>query len=160
MPEILFARVVKGGEIGELRRDPTWILSAEFAKASAAELQQIGDSDQRVRSEIAKLTSPWMLRFIQYDPRPARRKVRCPRLAINGDLDLQVYADQNLTEIGKVLTAAKHPDHEIVRLKGLNHLLQTARTGSPAEYSKIEETCAPAALKVVGDFISRRFLER
>jgi len=32
-------------------------------------------------------------------------------------------------------------------------LFQTANTGSPAEYAKIEETISPKALKVIGDWI-------
>lgn len=35
----------------------------------------------------------------------------------------------------------------------LNHLFQTANTGLPMEYSLIEETIAPIALKTVADWI-------
>jgi hypothetical protein len=34
----------------------------------------------------------------------------------------------------------------------LNHLFQTSRTGSPAEYGQIEETFSPTALKAIGDW--------
>jgi len=44
---------------------------------------------------------------------------------------------------------------EIVKLPHLNHLFQTAKTGSPMEYAKIEETFAPVAVEVMGDWISR-----
>jgi hypothetical protein len=37
----------------------------------------------------------------------------------------------------------------------LNHLFQHAKTGSPKEYSQIEETFAPEALKVMGDWIEK-----
>jgi hypothetical protein len=42
-----------------------------------------------------------------------------------------------------------------VKLAHLNHLFQTAQTGSPIEYAKIEETFAPAALEAMGDWIGR-----
>jgi uncharacterized protein len=41
-------------------------------------------------------------------------------------------------------------------LPGLNHLFQTAQTGSPDEYGRIEETIAPAALTRVVDWIVDR----
>jgi hypothetical protein len=40
-----------------------------------------------------------------------------------------------------------------VELPGLNHLFQSAKSGSPAEYTTIEETMAPAALKTISDWI-------
>ena len=39
---------------------------------------------------------------------------------------------------------------------GLNHLFQTAETGSISEYAKIEETISPTALKVIGDWILKQ----
>ena len=41
-------------------------------------------------------------------------------------------------------------------LPGLNHLFQTANTGSVTEYAQIEETFSPAALTVIGDWIAER----
>jgi len=38
----------------------------------------------------------------------------------------------------------------------LNHLFQHAETGALTEYSKIEETFAPEALKIIGDWIKSR----
>jgi len=43
-----------------------------------------------------------------------------------------------------------------VRLPGLNHLLQPARTGLPAEYAQIETTIAPAALDAITAWIRAR----
>jgi hypothetical protein len=41
-------------------------------------------------------------------------------------------------------------------LPGLNHLFQTCKTGAVSEYAEIEETIAPAALKVIGDWIDEQ----
>jgi hypothetical protein len=38
----------------------------------------------------------------------------------------------------------------------LNHLFQTATTGAPSEYGKIEETFSRAALDFLTDWIVRR----
>jgi hypothetical protein len=38
----------------------------------------------------------------------------------------------------------------------LNHLFQTAKTGSPAEYAQIEETFAPVALDKMASWILKQ----
>jgi hypothetical protein len=38
----------------------------------------------------------------------------------------------------------------------LNHLFQTAKTGSPAEYAQIEETISPVALDKIAAWILKQ----
>jgi hypothetical protein len=80
--------------------------------------------------------------------------VRCPVLALDGSKDLQVSASQNLPTIRAAL--ANNPNAEIVELPGLNHLFQTATTGSPVEYGQIDETIAPVALNTMTDWIVKQ----
>ncbi len=110
---------------------------------------------ESVEKQMKVLTSPWFRAFLTYDPRPALEKVKSPVLAMNGELDLQVPTKQNLPAIAAALEAGGNTDYEIVKLPHLNHLFQTARTGSPMEYDKIEETFAPAALEVMSEWIRR-----
>jgi hypothetical protein len=102
----------------------------------------------------ATATSPWFRFFLSYDPAPTLRQVKCPVLAIDGSLDLQVPPKEDLAAIKAALSA--NPDATVKELPGLNHLFQTAKTGAPGEYGEIEETIAPAALAVVGDWIVER----
>ena len=95
--------------------------------------------------------TPWMRTFLKYDPRPTLARVRCPILAINGELDLQVPCRANLDAIAKAVAAGGNAGLVARPMPGLNHLFQTAKTGAPSEYSKMEETFAPAALRVIGD---------
>jgi pimeloyl-ACP methyl ester carboxylesterase len=99
------------------------------------------------------LMSPWYRYFVQYDPADALRKVRCPVLAINGSKDVQVSAAQNLPLIRKLLETAGNKDVETVEFPGLNHLFQTAKTGTPSEYSQIDETIAPVVLEKIAAWI-------
>lgn len=92
-------------------------------------------------------TTPWMLSFLAYDPAVALAKVRQPILVLNGTLDLQVSAKENLAAIRQALKKNRLAD--IRELPGLNHILQTAKTGSPAEYGDIDETVAPSALALI-----------
>ena len=93
---------------------------------------------------------------MDYDPLPALRKVKCPVLALDGERDLQVPAG-NLSNIAAALESGGNRDYEIVKLPGLNHLLQTCVTGTPVEYAQIQETIAPVALDLMSGWILRHF---
>jgi alpha-beta hydrolase superfamily lysophospholipase len=95
----------------------------------------------------------WFRYFIMTDPATFWKKVKCPVLALNGEKDLQVAADENLTAIEKALKSKGNKSVKTIELPGLNHLFQHCKTGLPAEYSKIEETFSPEALKIISDWI-------
>ena len=107
----------------------------------------------QVGTQIRALTSPWFRYFLAYDPATALRKLTCPILVLNGSLDLQVPPAQNLPAIRKALEEAGNTHVEIDELPGLNHLFQTAKTGSPLEYGKIEQTMSPVALDKISTWI-------
>jgi len=109
-----------------------------------------------VAAQIQWVLSPWFRHFLAYDPKPTLIKVKCPVLAINGEKDLQVPPKENLTAIEKALKAGGNENYIIKELSGLNHLFQTAETGSLSEYAKIEETISPTALKIMSDWILKQ----
>ena len=115
---------------------------------------------QRFEASLPQLLTPWMRWFLAFDPQPTLRRLTVPTLAINGTLDLQVPARENLPAIAAALAAAGNRDYRTVALTGLNHLFQTATTGNPAEYEKIEETVAPAALELITEWIRERAAKR
>jgi uncharacterized protein len=104
-------------------------------------------------AQMKSLLSPWTRYFVTYDPQPALEKVKCPVLAVNGEKDLQVSPRQNLPAIEKALRAGGNKDFKVVEMPGLNHLFQTCKTGSVAEYGQIEETISPAALNLISGWI-------
>jgi fermentation-respiration switch protein FrsA (DUF1100 family) len=107
--------------------------------------------------QIKMALSAWFRFFVTYDPKPTLMKVKCPVLAIVGEKDLQVAPKQNLHAIEEALKAGGNENYTVKELPSLNHLFQTAETGSLAEYAKIEETVSPAALKLVGDWINKLY---
>jgi pimeloyl-ACP methyl ester carboxylesterase len=126
-------------------------------KAAMAAIDR-GEAGKLITPEQAKIArlqmSPAMISLIRYDPAPALRALKTPLLAVNGSLDTQVPADEDLA--GIAAATAGHPDVTLRKLDGLNHLFQTAKTGSPSEYVDIEETMSPTALAVIGDWIAAR----
>ena len=120
-----------------------------FVLAQTAKTQ--GLPDDMMEAQISGINTDWFRFFFDYDPSSTLRKVRCPVLAINGGLDLQVPPAQNLPVIRAAL--AGDADVEIDEIPHLNHLFQTAKTGSVLEYGQIEETIAPAALDKMTSWI-------
>lgn len=109
-----------------------------------------------IHAQITMGSSPWMRYFVNLDPSETLNRLKTPVLALNGALDTQVIASQNLPAIAAALEKAGNPDYQISKLPNLNHLFQTATTGGPAEYARIPETIAPIALDVITDWILRR----
>jgi alpha/beta superfamily hydrolase len=110
-------------------------------------------TESEIASLYGQLSSPWFKYFLLSNPANYLEKVTCPVLAINGTLDLQVPAKENLAAIEKSLKLAGNKNYKIVSLKGLNHLFQKTKTGNPSEYATIEETFNQKALEEIGDWI-------
>lgn len=127
------------------------VLEKELKEKLAGEVP-----DAQIGMQIAQVTSPWFRYFLTYDPATALRKVTCPVLVLNGEKDKQVLPSQNLPPIRKALEEAGNKHFEIDELPGLNHLLQTAKTGAPAEYAEIEETMSPVALDKMANWIGKQ----
>ena len=125
----------------------------DWEKMSDEKKEQIGDPEVFLKAQLQSLLSPWLKFFLTYDPRPTLSKVKCPVLAINGEKDLQVPPKENLSVIEEALKVGGNQNYTIKELPNLNHLFQTAQTGVPSEYVKIEETISPEALKIIGDWI-------
>jgi uncharacterized protein len=107
-----------------------------------------------VAAGLTALGSPWFRSFVKLDPAPYWRKVTVPVLAMIGDKDTQVPADENFAAMKAAL--AQNRDASFEKLAGLNHLFQPAKTGLMAEYSKIETTFDEAALDLLGKWLRKR----
>jgi pimeloyl-ACP methyl ester carboxylesterase len=149
--------IVEGADDDAVREALVQLVKVQYANLPEdSPARQPEAMDQLVAGQMAQVTSPWFRFFFAFDPREALREVRCPVLALGGSLDLQVPPDANLPVIEQVLKEAGNTDVTVVELEGLNHLFQTARTGSPAEYGQIEETFAPEALDLITAWITER----
>jgi hypothetical protein len=130
------------------------VAAAKLRVALTAYAKALGAPDSVVEVQISQMNSDWMRFALNYDPAPTLRKVRCPVLAIDGSLDVQVPAEQNLPAIRAAL--ARNPNAEIDELPGLNHAFQTAKTGGMGEYGQIPETIAPLALDTITSWVIKQ----
>lgn len=106
--------------------------------------------------ELAELLlGRWYRSQLAYDPAAVLPRLRVPVLALVGDKDAVLPADPHLDRLRAHLAAS--PDLTAEVLPGLNHLFQTAVTGSPLEYPLLAEAFAPAAARRISAWILERF---
>lgn len=131
------------------------------AKATATELltpallQALGAGEAMKDTLASHYSRDWFRFLLQHDAPSALSQLDIPVLALGGSLDQQVPSEQNLAGIRQAL--ADNPDAAVVEIEGVNHMLQTATTGSMAEYEAIEETVSPAVLELLAEWITARF---
>ncbi|MGE5437682.1 MAG: alpha/beta hydrolase family protein [Syntrophothermus sp.] len=129
------------------------LLDEYYITLDSTEKSQLGNSSAILKANAKSFYSPWFRYFLNYDPAPELKKIKIPVLALNGDKDLQVPADENLKAIEDALNEGGNDDYKIVKMPGLNHLFQKSVTGSPEEYGKSEETFNEDAMKIIADWI-------
>ncbi len=98
------------------------------------------------------MLSPEISSILRYDPKEAFTKITCAVLALNGSKDVQMPIG-NLKAIEAALEANGNHRYTIREMPGLNHLFQRSQTGSPAEYSRIEETLSEDVMNIISDWI-------
>lgn len=104
---------------------------------------------------VESYTKPWYRYFMTYNPAEHFNNKALPILALNGELDVQVTAQENLAGLTKIVQ--DHKDATIRLLPGLNHMFQQAKTGNMDEYRQIEQTFSPDVLELVSSWINARF---
>ena len=129
------------------------IIQESIEALSEQQKKALQSSDAAVNAQAQGAASRWFRFFITHDPKDTLRKVKCPVLAINGALDMQVPTKQNLLAIEQALQEGGNTHFTVKELPGLNHLFQTAKTGNIDEYARIEETMSPLALETIAKWI-------
>ena len=108
---------------------------------------------QEVDAIAKQLQSDWMKFFLAHDPAEDWRRTRCRVLAIFGNKDLQVPANQNAPVMKELLALRSKGTHAVLEYESLNHMLQHAETGNVSEYGAIEETISEDVLEQMVQFI-------
>ena len=151
--EKLFSILKKESDSLKVIQKLKQVLLESVEEFNETEKEKLGEMGSQIEVQLKQLASKWLRFFLTYDPKIALKKVRCPVLAINGEKDLQVPPKENLAAIEDALKSGGNKNYSVKELPGLNHLFQTATTGSPTEYARIGETISPSALKIIGDWV-------
>nr|WP_319570393.1 alpha/beta fold hydrolase [uncultured Draconibacterium sp.] len=116
-------------------------------------LKKEGGLKEFINGYVSEYATVWMIYALNYNPAEYLMKVKCPALFLNGKKDLQVDSEDNLSAIKKVFQDNVNKNVKFIEYPNLNHLFQECNTGSPTEYSTIEETISPIVLEEIKTWI-------
>ena len=127
----------------------------DYEKKSSGKEEAKAAPQSQIDAQIRTVTSPWFRVFLTLDPMRYIERIKCPVLALYGGLDLQVPPAENMKAMESGLLIAGNDQYTVDYVPGVNHMFQTATTGSPSEYGAIEETISPVVLEMVGNWLKR-----
>jgi pimeloyl-ACP methyl ester carboxylesterase len=106
-----------------------------------------------IYSYVQNSIQPWYRFFIRYDAAKTIAQIKVPILALNGDRDLMVAAEQNLANWKNYAAQGGNKQVTTVKLPGLNHLFLPCKTCDMAENAKIKADFSPEALEIIKNWI-------
>ncbi|WP_374958265.1 alpha/beta hydrolase [Gilvibacter sp.] len=128
---------------------------AENAQQAFKDMRTDGKAEQfspGLASIFRKDIQPFMLSWMQYDPKVEIAKLSCPVLIVNGNKDLQVDVEE-----AQLLAQAK-PDAQFAVVENMNHVLKFIE-GSDMEnaksYNEPNKPLSPGFLEIVVDFVNQ-----
>ena len=143
----------------EIVREPTdSVLAAEkmwkaYKELSEEDTKMMNWPEGRMNYMVSQLLGPWWRYSISLNVVSLYMDLDCPALLLFGEKDMQVSAVDNMALIGEAVNSNNKTNITIQLIKGVNHLYQTASTGSEYEYVQIEETISPEVLNLISDWI-------
>lgn len=139
-----------------LKKQLHQLLKVNFDSAPENEKPSEKEQNEIINGQIAVLTSPWYMYFINYDPAIVLKNVKCPVLVLNGDQDFQVSAQTNVSAIKNALEKSGNKKVTSHIFPKMNHLFQECKTCTLAEYGLLEQTIAPEVLQEISQWITNQ----
>ena len=111
--------------------DTTQLRESLRKRFAASTLQQY--TPELIEQSVALMTSPWYMTFVRLDPKPYLEKINCQVLALGGEWDFQVDAEQTFNALKasvKNVTCELLPEHNHMfqqcasKLESLNYATQ------------------------------------
>ncbi|MDQ1090564.1 S9 family peptidase [Siphonobacter sp. SORGH_AS_1065] len=106
-----------------------------------------------IYSYTVQATGPWYRYHIQYDPAQFLPNVQAPFLAINGDKDIYVSAQENLDNFKRLLQQGGNKDVTVKVFPGLNHQFLACQQCTPSEFASLKKQFPADVLSTIGDWI-------
>jgi len=144
-------------EISEMARENRILYEiAGSTESDSVVAKKLKEADPEIDENLYNMLQwTWFRTFLSLEPDTYLSKVSCPVLAINGEKDIQCPPEENLAAIELSLQKAGNKSFVVKTLPGLNHLFQTAESGSPYEYDQIPEIISPDALDLILEWMDQ-----
>ncbi len=114
--------------------------------------QQIGLTSGECYGWALTMATPWMRTFLTLNPADYIAKMRCPLLALGGEMDCQVPTEENFEAIADVCQRNNVP-YNVTLLAGINHLGQMCETGSVDEYATLGQAPDDMVLETLANWL-------
>lgn len=102
--------------------------------------------------------TPWFQSLLTFDPARVLEDVRQPMLFVHGGLDQQVPVQHVERLSGLAQKESRSKSVEVVVVRGVNHLLVPAVTGSVSEYGTLpDRNVSKDVITAVGDWLKKTF---
>ena len=152
--------VLSGATEAEIKTELRKAMAILMKYMSEEEKKNVTDLDRlidfQVNAQYVQIMTRWYRWLLDYDPKPALEKVKCPVLLVYGGLDLQVPAEMSRDAQVGALKKGGNTDVTYRIFPKANHLFQSAKTGSLSEYSELPKEFVPGFLDFMSDWISER----
>lgn len=102
---------------------------------------------------ITRINTPWFRYFFINEPTTYLKQIKMPICALYFELDSQVSPKQNMPLLIETLDKIGHLNYSVKEIPKHNHMLQSCKTGTFAEYIQNPETISPWILNIVTDWI-------
>lgn len=153
----MIAMTMASNNLEMLKDELRTYLDKELQNEMSKSLIPQGMAKERFISlQIDFMATPWMVYFLRHNPATVLEKVDCAVLAVNGEKDLQVPPNVNLSAIDNALRKHGNEKITLIEFPNLNHLFQECETGAPTEYGIIEQTFSPIALDEISNWILKQ----
>lgn len=146
-------------KLNEIAREPTDSATAAekmwnaYKLLSEEDIKTMNWPEGRMNNMVSQLLGPWWRYSLSLDVISLYMNIDCRALLLFGGKDVQVNAGINMPLIEEAVNVNKKPNIDIRLIDGVNHLFQTAGTGSEYEYVQIEETFSPDVLQLISEWI-------
>ena len=107
-------------------------------------------SKSEIDATLNMFANRWGMHFARYDPQPTLAAFSGPVLALFGDKDVQVSAQENAVFMEESLSNSRST---VCTLANMNHLFQRSTTGRIDEYHKISTTIEPEVLELISHWL-------
>jgi dienelactone hydrolase len=122
--------------------------------------QGITDFEQfakyQMQAQLKAVKTPWFKEFISYKPIETLKKVKCPVLALFGELDFQVPAKPNTEALQNFIEQTGTKNIDMKTFPKANHLFQESVTGMMDEYAILKKEFVPGFSDYIVEWIKKR----